>query len=139
MPLTKVFDVRDSMTQMTVFVTELGHNANEDEKNATAYAGFTDNEDEQHRYHIFYEPTLKNGSHDVYEWYHRRTEFCAFSFIKDRFDVLVPGQIIDVEFLLAETEVSKSGHISDQWMHGALLDNAQCARFSSRSPRARES
>jgi len=132
MPITKVFDVRDVGTKMTLVAVQLGYNYNEDELHATEHAGYGSDEETQRNYVVFYWPVDKDGSHDTYHWYGRRTEFCAVTFVKAFIEDLRHGEIIDVEWLLGETDYPKVGDRSQDWMQGALLGNAHCAAFSRR-------
>lgn len=130
MPVTKLFEIRDIATKMTLVATQLGINHNDAELSCAQWAGYGDTEEEQRQHIIFYFPADKEGHSDIYHWYGNRTEFCSVAFVKSFFEDLRHGEVIDIEYLLGETDESKCGDESQLWMKGILLVRPSTSRFS---------
>lgn len=101
MPKSKVFEVRDRATFIPVLATPLGSSP-EPEGYLERRAGFG-----QFTGLVVVTQLLSMTSNcDAFEW-PNRTMHEAHKYIKDHFNELQPGQVIDVEYILGETEEPK--------------------------------
>ncbi len=109
---TKVFEVRDRATFIPVMAIKLNPH-NEAERYLLARSGYGRTPHDQNKYVLLSQLDGGNGkiTCDSYDWGTERTMGVAHRHIIENFDKLVPGEVIDVEFVLGETTVSK---ISEQ-------------------------
>ena len=101
--ITKLFEVRDSATFISIVAIKV-ISENPSELFLLGRAGFSDNSN----YVLI--ASLDGGtnkmSYDPYEW-GNRTRKIAHEYIRDNFDSLNTGDVIDVEFILCETQIKK--------------------------------
>lgn len=104
---TKLFEVRDRMTFIPVICTKLSPN-NEADCYLLARTGYGLRAEVQERY-ILYAP-LREGKMECSSTDHPvqpRTHRMAHQHIEKHWGELVSGDVIDVEFILGETTISK--------------------------------
>lgn len=101
---TKLFEVRDRATYIPVMATKLTSYESR-EKHLLWSTGFTPGNDL-----VLIAPltNLSKAHYSAYEWGdEERTFTTAHTFIQKNFDELPTGSVIDVEFLLGETDKPK--------------------------------
>lgn len=106
MPITKLFEVRDKSTFMPVMATKtegttikelyLFHRAG-----YSQYASLI----------IVTRLEEPQSTYSPYDWRGSRTMQEAHKYIQDHFDKLVSGAVIDIEFILGETDTPKISEI----------------------------
>lgn len=114
--ITKAFEIRDAATFIPVIATKMipqwiGIDGKYDEANPERYllrrAGFG-----------FDDPCVivcrmeasgadRNATYDPYSWTGARTMQVAHLYITEHFDALESGAVVDVEFILGESQQSK--------------------------------
>lgn len=105
--VTKLFEIRDSMTCIAAMAVQLDPRT-EDERYLLARSGYGRSAI-QHRGYVLLTPISGGKGEmlcDEYGW-SSRTMSIAHSEIKDRWDKLETGDVIDVEFILGETKEIK--------------------------------
>jgi hypothetical protein len=104
----KTFEVRDEGTFIPVLAISLAPN-NEEDRYLLARAGYGRTEAEQIGGDYVLLTRLSGGgpcNYDFEAW-GNRTLGCAHAYIKNCWDDLKSGQVIDVQYILAETEKPK--------------------------------
>lgn len=99
---TKLFEIRDRRTFIPVIATRMFSQGNESELYLLRRGGFSNE-------HPLIMVTKVEGdacNYDCYSW-DNRTMRAAHKFIEENFPALVSGDVIDVEFILGETNISK--------------------------------
>jgi hypothetical protein len=97
----KLFEVRDSMTCISTIAIK-PHARDRHEAFVLSHAGYG------HSPELYVLFTDLNGSwplsYDPYKQPERRTMRVAHEYVREHWDELVSGQVIDVEYILGETE-----------------------------------
>ena len=104
---TKTFEIRDSGTFIPALAIRLIPNCEKD-RYLLSRAGYGRTEEMQGDYIILMD--LENTTRcnfDVYEWRHSRTFHFAHQYIIDNWQRLTSGDVIDVEYILVETNQIK--------------------------------
>jgi len=111
---TKLFEVRDKGTNITVLVIKAKCNHNMrgylySRRNAMiARAGFADGTSETSRPLYLYHPLNSTKmSYNPFDWSGSRTHHVAHKYIEENWDDLVDTQVICVEYILREREEPK--------------------------------
>lgn len=100
----KTFEIRDRMTFMPVLAIRLNP-ADEKDRYLLGSAGY---HSQPYSHVILVKLDGVEANYDPFHWGQvRRTLFHAHQYILDTFDSLENGQVIDVEFLLGETQEPK--------------------------------
>lgn len=102
----KLFEVRDDGTFIPAIAIKFD-NATEAERYLIARAGYGTLPGAQTRYVIFGRLHDLELTGDIYHWVKDRTMHNAHVYVRDNFDNLESGAVIDVEFILGETDVPK--------------------------------
>ena len=106
--IVKVFEVRDSATFMPVVAIKVTP-ANEAERYLAARLGYGTTPEAQSKYVLM--SLLCSGEpmfYDPHHWsFSSRTRAVAHEYIKEHFDELESGAVVDVQFILRETEAPK--------------------------------
>lgn len=98
----KLLEIRDSGTMMPCMAVKLSHRTVE-ESWLLRRAGFGYGE-----YVLFHPLTLNEINYDVYSWRRgARTVPEAHKYVLENWDNLKSGDVVDVEFILKETEAKK--------------------------------
>jgi len=109
---TKMFEIRDVGTFISVLAVRLGAR-NEAESYLLREAGYS--EDVEYilltklsgcQGHVHYAP-FHSSAHDHYTWYDRTMHY-SHKYIKDHWDELESGEVVDVEYILGETSTPKT-------------------------------
>ena len=103
--IAKTFEVRDRATFIPVLAVKL-QPTNEQDRYLLARSGYGRTAGEQSNYVILWGLTGGLATYDPHAW-DNRTRQVAHRYIQEKFDFLVSGGVVDVEFLLGETEVPK--------------------------------
>lgn len=108
----KLFEVRDRGTflpcmaiQLSCAVNKLG-GYNEDERYLLSRAGFGKTYHQQEKYVLLNILGENNIFYETHVWTNR-TRLIAHEYIRDHWDELESGQVIDVEYILGETDAPK--------------------------------
>lgn len=101
----KLFEVRDRSTFIPVMATRL-EASNKAETYLIARAGFSTNPQKIKEYVLLSTLTRSISTYDPYDW-DTRTMSTAHQHIIDNYDLLEAGSVIDVEFILGETNEQK--------------------------------
>lgn len=99
---TKVFEIRDSATFIPVLATKMASD-NEQESYLIKHVGYSSS-------HVCILVTYlaENKSYyDPFQWSTARTMPIAHQYIINNFDELATGSVIDVQFILGETDEPK--------------------------------
>ncbi len=106
--LTKTFEVRDAGTFMPVLAIRLG-SSEERDRYLMARAGFGTSSFIQRGYILIHPLCYNECSYDSFFWLKNgtRTLHVAHQFILKNFDELDTGAVIDVQYILGETETPK--------------------------------
>ena len=96
---TKLFEVRDRGTCMSVMATAMDTMANcsERERKILKHAGYG------RRLILFGVAHGGPFSYDPYDWGNERTRFTAHRYVEQNWDDLSSGEVIDVPFILGES------------------------------------
>jgi hypothetical protein len=100
--ISKCLEVRDSMTFIPVLATNTAPDG-EGQRFLLRTAGYASDG----RTIILTKLNDCSGACDPYEWPSSRTMTVAHMFIQKHFDELKDGDVVDVEFILGETEAPK--------------------------------
>jgi hypothetical protein len=104
--ITKMFEIRDDGTLMPVIAIKF--EPADDRERAVLYrGGYGGTADEQGRYIYLINLNNEEGSTDPYEHRRGRTRLEAHRYIKQHFDELPPGALIDIEYILGERATPK--------------------------------
>jgi len=111
---TKIFELRDHMTMIPIMAVRL-QPSTEIDRALLARAGFGIHPAAQAEYVIVIHLGKMIAHHDPYMWppVLGRTVKVAHLWIREQFEDLEPGQVIDVEYLLGESDAWKlpeNGH-----------------------------
>jgi hypothetical protein len=100
----KILEIRDEGTLIPAIAFRLNPK-NEAERFLLGYAGFGSDPKVQREGYVFL-ARLKGGdlNYDLYNWGGSRTMKTAHWYIKDHFDTLEPGQVVDVQHILKEKD-----------------------------------
>ncbi len=108
--VAKILEIRDRGTFIPALAVQLGSDV-EQERWLTAVAGFGLTSDDHARYVLL--AKIAGGSPyrctcDPVDWgSETRTYRVAHEYINAHFDELAPGQVVDVEYILGETQKPK--------------------------------
>ena len=102
--IAKMLELRDRATFIPILAIRLDPSC-EGDRYLLARAGFGRSPQEQARYIVLVQVNGGGGiaQCDPYQW-HDRTYAVAHGYIQKAFDELPPGAVVDVEFILGETE-----------------------------------
>lgn len=120
---TKLFEVRDEGTNISVMAIKLGGETNLAENGILAHAGY--GVSPQKRLDSNYVILVKlNGSnievnHDPFKWPGSRTMCYAHTYIQRNFDELTSGDVIDIQYLGGETKTPKT---SDNLVYSRYME-----------------
>lgn len=103
---TKTFEIRDRGTFIVAIAFKVTP-ACEDERYLMARAGFGRDIGSQAEYTFLYSTSKNECHYDPYNWCSGRTYGVAHQYISEKWDELKGGEVIDVEFILKETETKK--------------------------------
>ena len=105
--IVKTLEVRDDGTFLPVLAIKCSP-ANEAERYLLARSGYGNRPTEQSEY-VLMSPLGGKGTlnYDHLSWGNRRTLVIAHDYIRTHFDELESGAVVDVEFLLHETDTPK--------------------------------
>lgn len=106
---SKLFELRDKGTFVPVIATRL-EPTGEAERYLLARTGYGSNKDAQRQYVMLWKLEGGPATYDVYDW-RSRTLQVAHDHILKHFDELKAGQVIDVEYLLGESEQPKESEM----------------------------
>ena len=101
---TKFFEIRDKGTMMPIMVNKVWRNRESDPDShwLLGKAGFG-----SEPCYIMTILTSMKCEYNPFEWEDRRTLYNAHRFLCDSFEFLSDGQVIDVEYILQETDEPK--------------------------------
>ena len=103
---TKILELRDRATFIPVLAMRLS-SENEAERSLLARGGWGINSEDHKQYIILMRMDGQvNANFDPCDW-GDRTFSVAHSYITKEFDNLVSGDVVDVEFILGETDTKK--------------------------------
>jgi GH43 family beta-xylosidase len=102
---TKLFEVRDRGTLIPVIAIRLGA-GNESERYLLARVGYGTTKEEQEDYVLYAGLEYFNMQGDPYKQTNR-TRHVSHKYIREHWDELSSGDVIDVEFILGETTEKK--------------------------------
>jgi hypothetical protein len=102
---TKLFEVRDRATLIPVIAIRLGGD-NESERYLLARVGYGRTSEEQQDYILYAGLEYFDMQSDPYKQTNR-TRHESHKYIHEHWDELSSGDVIDVEFILGETDVKK--------------------------------
>jgi len=107
-----VFEIRDRGTHFGAVAIRLGsvHFA---EYRELAHAGYGMDPEDQKRHVLFVPLTKDRWYYDPHSWADRTCQV-AHRYIKNHWDDLTPGQVIDVQYILRETEAPKVSENADR-------------------------
>lgn len=110
---TKVFELRDVGTFLVVLAIRL-ESKSEQERYLLSRAGFGKTAGDQSQYIYLLRVTggMSRATYDAFEWADR-TYQTAHEFIETHFDDLESGSVVDVEFILGETDKPKKSEAED--------------------------
>lgn len=102
--ICKMVEVRDRGTCIPMLAIKLAETHNSQEHWLLKRGGWTPGSD------VLLVKMTDNVEiqHDPYCWDNRRTYGNVHNWIKEHFDKIVPGQVIDVEFILGEVDRPKT-------------------------------
>ena len=111
--ISKLLEIRDEGTKISALAIKLGNETSEEENEILRHAGWGDNPKDRwdHRYVLLLQLDggIREAHNDPFQWRDgSRTMFNAHLFIKDHFDELNTGDIVDVQYLLGETDHPKT-------------------------------
>lgn len=102
----KLFEVRDKLTFIPAIAIKFD-NATEAERYLIARAGYGGTKEHQECFVLFGKINVPDRLRwDVYDW-DDRTMHNAHNYVRDNFDTLQSGTVIDVEFIRGETDSTK--------------------------------
>lgn len=107
----KVLEVRDAATCMPVMAIKLDDNFSEKEDrliHRAGYGGYT-------RDYVLFIDLVNDAKcqNDAYKWgTNPRTLFHAHRYIKDHWDEIESGDVVDVQFILGETSQKKVSEVN---------------------------
>jgi len=104
----KTFEIRDSGTFIPALAIRLIPNCEKD-RYLLAIAGYGRTEERQGDFIILMD--LENTTRcnfDIYEWRNSRTFHVAHKYIKENWNKLTSGDVIDVEYIIGETKQIKT-------------------------------
>ena len=107
--ISKLFEIRDRCTFIVVLATKLDPNSERD-RYLLSRAGYGRNKEDQEKYiQLTYLSGGKGQSCcDIYDWEGgARTLPQAHLYIIEHFNELISGEVIDVEYILNETDAPK--------------------------------
>lgn len=106
--ITKTFEIRDQGTFIPMLAIKLQPTMKEDQY-LFSRAGYGREASDQAQYILLCQISGGGGrcQSDFYEWGNGRTYRVAHRFIQENFDRLSSGEVIDVEFILGETQNPK--------------------------------
>ena len=102
---TKLFEVRDRGTCLSVIAIRLGPE-NEAERYLAARVGYGLTKEEQEDY-VLYAGLEEFEMQYDYHKQSNRTRHVSHKYIQDHWDELNSGDVVDVEFILGETQTKK--------------------------------
>lgn len=102
----KMFEVRDRATFIPVVAIQLGSD-NEAERWLLSRSGFGQSEEEQQQYLLLIRISDQECHYDPFYWKSRRTMREAHLYIRDNFEVLETGAVVDIEYILNESPERK--------------------------------
>ncbi len=106
--ITKSLEIRDRMTFIAVMAIKMKP-ANEGQRYLSARSGFGTSPWDQSKYVIIMRLDGLETKLDAYDWSGgARTMKIAHNFIAQNFDDLDDGDVVDVEFILGETDKMKA-------------------------------
>lgn len=101
MPIeTKTFQVRDTHTHVPVMATHFLVTMDDRELRRAGFAVGT-------RYTLLTNLANMKTEYDEFKWDGNRTMYNAHKYIDNNFTILTSGAVVDVEFILRETQVRK--------------------------------
>jgi len=101
----KLFEVRDTFTFLTVIAIRCGSH-NEQERYLWSRAGYGREAEQQANYVLLSKLTGGDIKYNPLTW-GDRTMGCAHAYIRNFWDELKTGQVIDVEYILGESDTPK--------------------------------
>lgn len=101
----KLFEIRDRATFISTMAIKLSPQ-NEAERYLLLREGFGNTANDHEKYVLLTRLVGEVINYDPYEW-PNRTMYEAHKYIKEHFDELENGAVIDVEFILNETDKMK--------------------------------
>jgi hypothetical protein len=104
--IAKTLEIRDKGTFIPALAVQLGPTCEAD-RWLLARAGFGLSPTNQANYVILVHLEGDESHYDPHAWSHARTMPVAHSFILENFDRLEDGAVVDVEFILGESQVPK--------------------------------
>lgn len=118
----KTFEIRDDGTFIPVLAVKLCP-ACEGDRYLLGRAGYGTHPDEQARYVIVVKLEDCQSQYDPNRWEHGRTMEVAHQYIREHFDELPGGAVVDVEYILgwtpqpkvSEAQSSFDYRISEMW------------------------
>ena len=104
----KLFEIRDEGTLIPVLAVKLKP-GDEAERWLLAWSGYGVTAEGQSEYVLLAEINAGYGkaTSDNFKWGDRRTMLRAHAYIKEHFDDLESGAVVDVEFILGESDKPK--------------------------------
>ena len=115
---SKIIEVRDKGTFIPALIVRLG-SEHDQERWLMSSAGYGREIEDQQAYVVMVKIAGGEPCHahiDPFAWgQNPRTYFVAHNWIRDHFDEIEPGQVIDVQVILGETTTPK---VSDRLYHG---------------------
>lgn len=104
----KTFEIRDAWTFIPALAVKLCPDT-EDDRYLLARAGFgrTRAEQSQYIYLMRISGGVGTATSDPHEWISSRTMHEAHKYIEQHFDSLASGAVIDVQYILGETQQPK--------------------------------
>ncbi len=101
----KLIEVRDRLTFIPMLAVKLDASC-EAERYLLARLGFGKTPQEQGEYVLLCDVGSHTGEahYDPYDWCGARTKREAHKYVIDCFDSLAPGDVVDVQFLMGETD-----------------------------------
>lgn len=107
---SKTFEIRDRMTLMPVLAVRLDPGTERD-RYLIALAGYGVIPEQQKEHVILIKIQDWDAQWDSYAWRNQRTTGNAHRYIIEHFDELETGSVVDVEFILGETQQPKTTEV----------------------------
>lgn len=103
--IAKTFEVRDTATFIPMLAVQLNP-TNEADRHLLARSGYGEVPEGQGEFVMLWSLNGGQAGYDPYAW-GNRTRQVAHRYICDNFDSLESGAVIDVQYILGETEAPK--------------------------------
>ena len=106
---TKLFEISDSATTLLVMAHRVSDPQGERERKILSHSGYGRTFEDQQRY-VFMTDNIRGGTgpqsrftYAAFDWGNQRTLRVAHQHIKDNWDALESGDVVDVAYILGET------------------------------------